>query len=694
MAMAGMIKKLFVALTIALVAGCGGDNAFSPVSSPSGGSPTGPKASNISLSTTQNSVKSDNSNNASITATVLDASNAALPGIAVAFSASGGQLSASSATTNAQGQATVVFASGTSDPANRTATVTANAAGLTPVQIPVVVNGSTISIVSDKPSSLVLGGANGADRATLTITAKNAANVAVFNTPITFSVAGSGSSPGAAIVTPASATTDINGQTTATLTATSPGTVTVTASGLGYTATKDFVITQNGAAFVITSPSNPATLQIDQPLTVTVRAPTQASVTFTSTLGTWDGGSSSLVTKAVTNGAASAMLSTKQGGTATVQVVDAANADTYATLTVLMSAPSSQAAQIALQSNVSVLAPSIGGTQSQATFTATVRTSSASGGTPVSGAPVSFSLSNTTGGGETISPAYGITDNTGRVTATFTSGSLSSNSQGVQVTATVYDGSSRAVASASRNILINQTAGSVVIGAGSTVGQPIQGGASYSLPMSVVVADSNGNPVQTTVTLSIWPTHYRTGYWTGRSTGQCSPVVTATWDNEDLNRNLILDAGEDVPYIKGVTTAGPSGITAQGYTIIDTGTTDGHGQEIFTVAPASPNGALVGLGGPSTATQQFVTDGILTPGNSAGGTLPATVTTGANGLANFTLSYAKAYSVWIQDEVKATTTVLGTETTGVLPLSLPYVATEGTGCNLFDSPFNPKSPAP
>src|SRR3569623_424143 len=145
-AMSGMMKKIFIALTVILIAGCGGDNAFTPVSSSdAGGETPGPTASTISLAATQSSVKSDNSNSA----TVLDACNAALSGVTVTFSTSGGQLSASSATTNTQGQATVVFGSGTSDPSNRTATVTAAISRVTPVQIPIVVSGSTVTVSSD-----------------------------------------------------------------------------------------------------------------------------------------------------------------------------------------------------------------------------------------------------------------------------------------------------------------------------------------------------------------------------------------------------------------------------------------------------------------------------------------------------------------------------------------------------------------
>ncbi len=679
--MNSMINRIVIILMIGIVAGCGGGGAFTQASSTTGagGGTTTSMAASVSLASTQTSVKSDNSNNATITATVLDADKAAVSGVVVAFSASGGQLSAASATTDALGQASVVFSSGSADPTNRTATVTATPAGLTPVQIPIIVSGSTVAITSDKPS-LLIGGSAGTDQATLTITAKNAAGTAVYNTPVTMSVAGSGTSPGAATLTPTSGSTDVSGQISATLTATSPGTVTVTGAGLGVSATQDFSISQAGAAFIISSPSNPATLQIGSTLTVTVSAPTQANVTFTSTLGTWDGGSSTLVTKAVTAGTASAVLASTIGGTATVQVSDSADPSTYATLTVLVSAPSSQAAQIDLQSNVTVLSPSIGGTQSQATFTATVRTS---GGTLVSGAPVAFTMSNTTGGGETISPIYGISDSAGKVAATFTAGSLSSDSTGVTVTATVYDGTSNPIISTSKNIKINQTAGSVVIGAGTTVGQPIDGGASYALPMSVIVADSNGNPVQTTVSLSIWPAYYRTGYWAGRAAGSCVATPTGSFDNEDINRNLILDPGEDLPYLKG-----PYPVTTTyGYIITDTGLTDGNGFEKYTVE----NAISVESG---TGTQDFVADGGLTPGNSAGGTLPATVTTDANGLANFTLTYAKQYAVWIKDEIKASTTVLGTETAGVLSLGLPFEANEGKQCQLYDSPFNPKTPAP
>ena len=146
--MNSMINRIVIILMIGIVAGCGGGGAFTQASSTTGagGGTTTSMAASVSLASTQTSVKSDNSNNATITATVLDADKAAVSGVVVAFSASGGQLSAASATTDALGQASVVFSSGSADPTNRTATVTATPAGLTPVQIPIIVSGSTLAI--------------------------------------------------------------------------------------------------------------------------------------------------------------------------------------------------------------------------------------------------------------------------------------------------------------------------------------------------------------------------------------------------------------------------------------------------------------------------------------------------------------------------------------------------------------------
>ncbi len=81
-------------------------------------------------------------------------------------------------------------------------------------------------------------------------------------------------------------------------------------------------------------------------------------------------------------------------------------------------------------------------------------------------------------------------------------------------------------------------------------------------------------------------------------------------------------------------------------------------------------------------------DGKLTPPNSAAGTLPATVTTNASGVATFSLTYTKSNALWIIDRIRAETIVQGTETNGEIRFRLPALLTDiGPPCLLPDSPY-------
>ena len=68
------------------------------------------------------------------------------------------------------------------------------------------------------------------------------------------------------------------------------------------------------------------------------------------------------------------------------------------------------------------------------------------------------------------------------------------------------------------------------------------------------------------------------------------------------------------------------------------------------------------------------TDGYITPVNSAAGTVPATVTTDANGVAGFTLTYAKTSAIWTVVRIRASTIVQGTETVGEVSFRLTPLA--------------------
>ena len=749
----------------------------------------GQSSSGLSLSVSKTSVKSDNSDSSTITATVLDTSNAGVSGVEVTFSADGGQISATSATTDANGRAGITFSSGTTNPANQTVTITAKSGSDTKT-IPVQIVGSTVTLSTDKTTVTT----NGSTTAILTITAKNAGGTGVYNSNITLSVTGTGGA--SATVTPASGTSDVNGQMTVTVTGSSAGTVTVTVTALGATATQDYTVSAVGAEFAILLPStdpfaatvrnastvatagnnttvafvnsNPdtitrsdggsfvasgftagdvimvggstsndgkytlagvtattltlvgadsltaeaagASVTITNGVLVRVRAFTQTNVIFSTSMGVWDGGASAVTTKAPVSGYVWGVLTSVDAGSATVQASDKDNTATTDRTTVAFSAPSGDAARITLQASTYVVARSSTTAKNTATLTALVTSAE---GQVVGSAPVVFSIGNTTGGGETVSPVLALTDSSGVATATFTSGSLSTGAGGVEITAKVLDegetvanttisfqdnypapctitradagsfatdgfesgeqirvtGSAAndgyyfidgvaaliltlksaerlnaesagntvtiTAVTSSINIVIGGSAGSVVVGAGS---QPEElNDAIYRLSMSVLVADSNGNAVPgAVVSLSAWPENYSCGVWYDRDAYWSTvpdyvTYVAGTFDNEDINENMILDPGEDTN-----------------------------------------------------------ADGALTPANSAAGNVPTTVTTDENGVKQFYLIYLKSSAEWIKTRIRASTGVLGTEITTSYAFQLPPMrdsVTQEVEDKLPDSPY-------
>jgi len=150
--------------------------------------------------------------------------------------------------------------------------------------------------------------------------------------------------------------------------------------------------------------------------------------------------------------------------------------------------------------------------------------------------------------------------------------------------------------------------------------------------MSVLVTDAQGNPVSgETVSLGLWPTAYRTGAWYWTQVGDKEKYMIYTsgiFPNEDVNMNGYNDVGEDRNL-----------------------------------------------------------DGQLTPSSSTGGEVPDTVTTDEYGFAHFELKFLKTYAVWVTDRIRATTTVLATETTAYIDLTLPYEKVEGEGGFLQNSPW-------
>lgn len=658
--------SFLMVITLALLGACGGGS--SPATSTTPVTTTTPVAvaNAISLSTSLGAVASDNSNTTTITATVTNTSNAAVSGVPVTFSVDTGILSTATATSDTTGKATVTFAAG-ANATTRTATIVATASGKT-AQIPIRITGSTLTVNTTSNSLAVSGSV-----ATLTVLAKNSAGTPIAGQTITVTQAGSGS----VTLSPTTGVTDASGQFTASITAAAPSAsnvpLTLTITGLGETRTVNLTISGATTAFQISAPSadptqNGATIGVGVPVTVVAPAPT-TSVTFVTTLGTWQNGSTVIVVPVV-SGAASATLSATSSGTANIQAFDSdtsRQATRSDSRSVFFTAACATAARVTVQSTPSVVAPNAGGTSSLSTLLASVADAA---GNPVGGCPVAFSIVNPTGGGESVSPAVVLTaavvsssGGLGQATATFTSGSLPSAATGVQIRATVIKAPPLAnIATGSgtdATVVIGGTAGSVTIGV-STVIADSTGSTIYTLPMSVLVADSNGNPVaNSVVSLSTWPIAFNVGgnvcAGTNSTTSQPnSPGIF--YFNEDVNENLIRDQP---------TTANPS-----------------LPDEVNAFRRFYPSGVSSGSRPPALNSQ-------LTPPNSAAGTLPATVTTNGSGVASFTLTYTKSSAGYIVDRIRARTIVQGTQTLGEIRFILPFSITDvGPPCLLGPSSFN------
>lgn len=582
-----------------------------------------PVPASLTLSLSKTTVLTSRSDSTTVTATLKDQYNALIPGATVTFSADGGQLSASSATTGTDGEdlgrASVVFAAG-DDRANQLVTLTAKSS-TRQNEVHVQTKGTEVTL-SQATTTLKIGG----DPVAVTVSVRDADTSPVISRPVILTASPSGR----VTLSSYSGTTDMNGTFEVRVIPVSAGTVTLAAESMGARASREFRVTNPSRDFGILSPEdNPTGILTDTNLVILVNAPAQANVQFATTFGTFTGSTASgqVITEPVSGGRASATFRATEAGVATILVSDASDASISDSILVVVSAAAATAARISLQTNSRVIQPSTGGVTNSALLKARVWNIA---GQVIPNVPVLFTLSNTTGGGEYVSPVIAYTDDTGIATTTFIAGSVGSGNAGVKVTASVLGMPS--VASSDVDVIIGGTAGSVIVSRGSkieTVTEPGQD-TYYKLPMAVLVTDASGRGLSgVTVTLSTWPNRWATGYWYEYEENKCMPVQTCILYNEDTNRNGQKDAGEDA------------------------------------------NG-----------------DGVLTPPSTASGSVPGTVYTGDDGTAVFDLTYVKTSAAWIEAEITASVVVYGTETRSTYTFWLPYL--EDEQCELPNSPYRTK----
>ncbi|WP_373499381.1 Ig-like domain-containing protein [Desulfococcus sp.] len=609
----------------------------------------------LSLRADRYTIESNNEGYSLVTATVVNSNNSPAVDAPVAFTTDGGMIVAdgdpaatpvapfnpSAVKTDAFGKASIRLKSGP-DRSNRVITVTASAGDRSTKSVPIQVVGTTISLDNDNTSL----DAEGLKKDNLVVTVQDANASPINDAEVTVSV-----SPEGSLIWHPSADlrTDVSGKLTLEITGRNAvENAVLRIEAAGDIKTQSYLVYTNAEFFTITSPTDdPYSWPTGRDLIVKVRAPQQDVVRFVTSFGQWRG-SSTVSQKYIdvpvdpATDEVSAVISSAEAGIATVQVFDRNNPSISDTTQVAFASPSGEACRISLQASATVVAPSVGNILNSVELTAKVKNQFDQA---VKNVPVVFFLNGmtTTGGGERLSPAIAYTDSQGFARSTFYSGTLGSDAEGVEVTAAILDSSTvDAICnqSSSIRIVIGGTAGSISIGQSTKI-ESINADTAYKLPMSVLVSDSNGNPMpNATVTLKLWPTRYATGYRGGRP--ECPVIYTGIFDNEDVNRSLMCDYCKPCP---------------------------------------------AGEGEKHPLNEDLNGDCELTPSSSSAGSLPGVVQTDENGVGEFALVYNKENAAWLEDEVVATAMVYGTETRATLTFWLPIL--EGDKCNLpGESPFN------
>jgi hypothetical protein len=652
-------KKVFSLLNIllifalaAVIGACGGStDSEAPVD-------TSGQAASLILAASKPTVPSNNSESITITVSALDSSSAFVANVNIQMSTDTGILGSSLITTDTTGKATVTFEAG-NDPTNRTATITAatGTGGTVTAIIPIQIVGSTVTMTKSG-STLPDDGTSPVD---LTITVRKSAETTDIASGVTVTMTHTGG--GAVTFTPASGPTNTSGVFTTKAAGTAAGNVTVTASALGATATTTLTVSAVAETFaidqqmlnsvIIENDTTTAMKMNTDTLNIRVNAPTGVTnITFATSIGEWNLTGNKVISVAVSGGKASANLTSTQAGVASVMVYNTANPATNDSLTVAMSSGAA-AHRIDLQASPTKVPVSVGDTTGSATLTATVYDIA---NNPRGGLPVLFTIINPSSGGENVSPVVAVTAeepsgglSLGQARTSFTSGSLPSGAEGIQIRASVIDttvetepvGINVTDSGNDVAITIGGAAGSIAFGQATVIGELDP--ATYSWPMSVLVADSGGNPVQgAVITLSVWPIAWSTGVNFPCAYDADDGISEGTFFNEDINENLILDAGED-------------------------------GKRTY----------YSGTFGGTDATDPSTVDTLITPVNTDGGTLPSTVTTDANGVATFNLNYPKQNAIWTKVRIRATTIVQGSSTRGEINLRLTCTTNDcGSTCRL------------
>jgi hypothetical protein len=419
-----------------------------------------------------------------------------------------------------------------------------------------------------------------------------------------------------------------------TLTATATKTIDGVSKPLASSSTSSINVSSNNLVFTTPAANTiiPFSASTLTPVTVTYTvngaAQSGTTVNFSATRGNLTDSGGAAATSAVTgsNGSATIYIHSNGNsgaGASSISATIASGPSANESVNFVATVPAS----ISIQASPTTIAPS-----ATSQVTAVVLDSA---GNPVFGQTVAFNLTDPTSGN--ISPGSQVTDITGTVTATYTAGTRTSPTNGVSISASIPN---TAVTTLTPAVLtVGGTALHIALGTTNrlqnhTPTPPATAFTEYDFPWVAVVTDAAGNPAPsgTVFRLQVKAVAYQKGWWVGVDTtvppdgkpdvwGPNWVVTSADADidatgfgcqNEDLNFNGILDAGEDY---------------------------NGNGQ-------LDPQPAV---------------------------SVPDTVALDPTGSAAFNITYPKNYGNWLEIKLTATASVAGTESTASQIFVLPVL---------------------
>jgi hypothetical protein len=582
---------------------------------------SGAAAAAMTLSSSTASLPADGSGSAEVRALIVDSNNVAVAGVPVSFSATSGALSAGSATTGADGIATVTLSTG-GNTTPRTIAVTATSGDFTQtvqVQVTAASSGATAAALT-LTSSIASLPADGSVSAEVRALIVDSNNVAVAGVPVSFSATSGALSAGSTTTGPdgiARVTLSTGGNST-------PRTIVVTATSGDFTQTVQVQVTaaSSGAtAAALTLSSSIASLPADGSVSAEVRALIVDSnnvavagvpVSFSATSGALSAGSATTGQ----DGIAKVTLTNGGDGTPRTVTVTASAAPLSATVSVAVgSAPSSTpVTALSLMSSVESI-PSDG--SEPATIVAIARDAN---NLLLPGVPVSFAA--TSGGLEVI---RGITDSSGQAVARLSTAG-DRTTRVITVTAVAAD----LTQTVNVSVAAAQSPNTIRIGRGVGAGfEPqvigiaapgISAGGSTSLSVTFVRQDNSLHTSPVTVTfnspcVAAGTADFRVG-------GQSQRTVTTTTGQANITYVATGCVGDDL--ISATASVGGQNLEALGTIQVAPASVG----SITFISASPPNIALSGSGDtlrPETSTLIFrVSD-------SVGGPVP-------NQLVNFDLS--------------------------------------------------------